>query len=136
MNPADDKTEYETDEQALNSAIMEHPWMDFYLVSLDEARAVLRGTLDMSYGYQMQIEFMGVGYVDCPISWKSDTGSEVFSKLLPGALPDDTRKRFFDNNGGSVFRFTIEGFHGPWSAYFVAEEMRFRRSEKRTYLPW
>ena len=42
MNLPDDKTEYEAGEQALNAAIMEHPWMDFYLVSLDETYAVVR----------------------------------------------------------------------------------------------
>ncbi|SOD21488.1 hypothetical protein SAMN05518800_0051 [Variovorax sp. YR752] len=128
--------DYKTDEQALNAAIMAHPWMDFYLVSLDETCAVVRGTLDMSCGYQLQIEFTDVGYIDCPTSWKTDTGSEVFSKLPPEALPEDTRKRYFDNNGGDVFRFAVEGFHGPWFAHVVAREMRFLNSEGQVYLPW
>ncbi|MEZ2218760.1 hypothetical protein [Rhizobium sp. RCC_161_2] len=136
MNLPDEKAEYETGEQALNAAIVEYPWMDFYLVSLDETHAVVRGTVDISYGYQLHIEFIGVGFIDCPMSWKSDTGSEVFSRSSPETLPDDTRKRFFDNNGGDVFRFTIEGFHGPLFAYIVAEEMRFRRSHELVYLPW
>ncbi|MBT2118899.1 hypothetical protein KK141_11260 [Dyella sp. LX-66] len=136
MNPPHDKAEYETGEQALNAAIMEHPWMDFYLVSLDETHATVRGTLDISCGYQLQIEFIGVGFIDCPVSWKSDTGSMVFSSPLPETLPVDARQRFFDNNRGDVYRFTVEGFHGPWFAHIVAEEMRFLRSDKLAYLPW
>lgn len=136
MNLPDDKTEYEAGEQALNAAIMEHPWMDFYLVSLDETYAVVRGTLDMSYGYQLQIEFIDVGFIDCPMSWKSDTSAEVFSRCLPETLPDDRRKRFFDNNGGDAFRFTIKGFDSTWFAYIVAKGMRFRRSDELAYLPW
>lgn len=128
--------DYKIGEQALNAAIMGHPWMDFYLVSLDETRAVVRGTLDMSYGYQLQIEFIGVGYIDCPTSWKTDTSSEVFSKLPPEALPKEARERFFDNNGGEAFRFAVEGFHGPWFAHIVAKEMRFLNSEGQAYLPW
>ncbi|MFV0678189.1 hypothetical protein [Variovorax sp. tm] len=128
--------DYKTGEQALNAAIMEHPWMDFYLVSLDETCAIVRGTLDMSYGYQLQIEFTDVGYIDCPTNWKTDTSSEVFSRLPPEALPDDARKRYFDNNGGDVFRFAVEGFHGPWFAHIVAKEMRFLSSEGQAYLPW
>jgi hypothetical protein len=128
--------DYKTGEQSLNAAIRAHPWMDFYLVSLDEIRAVVRGTLDMSYGYQLEIEFMGVGYIDCPTSWKTETGSEVFSRVDPATLPDSARERFFDNNGGEVFRFIVEGVHGPWFAHIVAQEMRFQCSEGQAYLPW
>ncbi|WP_246683537.1 hypothetical protein [Labrys sp. KNU-23] len=105
--------DHRTDGQALNVAIMKHPWMDFYLVSLDETRALIRGTLDISYGYHLHIEFIGVGYIDCPISWKTDTGKEVFSQPSPETLPDEVRQRLFDNNDGDVFRFAIDGFHGP-----------------------
>lgn len=42
MNLPDDEAEYETGEQALNAAIRKHPWMDFYLVSVDETHAVVR----------------------------------------------------------------------------------------------
>lgn len=128
--------DYKTGEQALNEAIRAHPWMDFYLVSLDETHAVVRGTLDMSYGYQIQVEFTEVGYIDCPTSWKTDTASEVFSRPPREALPEDARQRFFDNNGGEVFRFAVEGFHGPWFAHIVAREMRFTCSEGQAYLPW
>ncbi len=128
--------DHKTGEQALNETIMEYPWMDFYLVSLDETRALVRGTLDISYGYQLQIEFVGVGYIDCPASWKTDTGKEVFSRPLPEMLPDELRRRLFDNNGGEVFRFAVDGFHGPWFAYIVAREMRFESSLGQAYLPW
>lgn len=128
--------DYRTGEQALNAAIMAHPWMDFYLVGFDETRAVIRGTLDMSYGYQLQIEFTGVGYIDCPTSWKTDTRSEVFSRPDPATLPEEARNRFFDNGGGEVFRFAVNGFCGPWFAYIVAQEMRFQGSEGPAYLPW
>jgi len=128
--------DYKTDERVLNAAIMEHPWMDFYLVSLDETRALVRGTLDISYGYQLQIEFIGVGYIDCPASWKTNTGKRVFSKPSPETLPDEMRQRLFDNNGGDVFRFAVDGFHGPWFAHIVAREMRFKSSLGQAYLPW
>nr|WP_298097924.1 hypothetical protein [uncultured Shinella sp.] len=128
--------DHKTHERALNAAIMEYPWMDFYLVSLDETRALIRGTLDISRGYQLQIELIGVGYIDCPASWKTDTGREVFSKPLPETLPDELRQRLFDNSAGDVFRFAVDGFHGPWFAYIVAMDMRFESSKGQAYLPW
>ncbi len=128
--------EYQTGEQTLNSAIMEHPWMDFYLVSYDEISVIVRGTLDVTCGYQLQIEFTNVGYIDCPISWNSDTESEVFSKPDPTTLPEETRQRFFDNNPGDVFRFVVSGFNRPWFAHIVASDMRFYGTEGGEYLKW
>ncbi|MET3496468.1 hypothetical protein [Variovorax boronicumulans] len=128
--------DYQTGEQALNAAIMEHPWMDFYLVSYDEVSVIVRGTLDITQGYQLQIEFTDVGYIDCPIAWKTDTESEVFSKPDPSTLPEETRQRFFDNNAGEVYRFVVSGFSGPWFAHIVASTMRFYSAKSGEYLKW
>jgi hypothetical protein len=128
--------DYKTGEQALDVAIRAYPWMDFHLVAYDEVSLIVRGTLDLSYGYQLQIEFGDVGYLDCPMTWRTATHAQVFSKVDPATLRDDARERFFDGNGGEVFRFAVEGVHRPWFAHVVAARMRFFAAAHGEYLSW
>ena len=53
-----------------NLLIKKFPWIDFFIVSLDEHKMVIFGTMDSSFGKQVEIIMENVCYIDMPTSWK------------------------------------------------------------------
>lgn len=51
-----------------NFLIKKFSWIDFFIVSLDEHKMVIFGTMDSSFGKQVEIIMENVCYIDMPTS--------------------------------------------------------------------
>lgn len=114
------------DVDALARIIKGEKWYDFYLASYDGRSAIIKGTLDISYGHNLEIRLDDVRYIDAPVAWKTDTtAEEVIRAFKREDLEDHLRKRFFDQDGQWVLGFRAECFDSAQWFYFAAASFTF-----------
>lgn len=121
----------------LNTIIKGEKWYDFYIASFDGESIVLKGTLDMAYGHNLEIYLKHVSYVDAPTEWKTDTEEAVVVQLFSqNDLEEKFRERYFDNASGIVFGFKAECFSSKQWFHFVAESLSFLHKGKWESWEW
>jgi hypothetical protein len=120
----------------LNTVIKSQLWCDFFIVDFNERNLIVRGTQDATYGFNLEIEFQSVLYVDAPTQWKTNTKSDVVFKSIDSSdIDEKTQQRYFDNGSGVIFAFQAELFSGLQWVHVVASTVRFVFNGTATW-PW
>jgi hypothetical protein len=121
----------------LNGVIKRELWYDFYIVKLDEQQICVRGTLDATYGFCLEIVFRNVLYVEAPMQWKTNTKLDpVFSIMQDANLSAQQRRRFFNDGSGFVFSFTTDLFDSVEPCYIVAGDFSYLRASDEAGWLW
>ncbi|QDQ27029.1 hypothetical protein FNU76_12025 [Chitinimonas arctica] len=121
----------------LNSIIKEELWYDFYIDSYKNESIVLKGTLDASYGHNLEIRLEQVSYIDAPLQWKTDTTDDIVVSIFSKEdFGEEARKRYFDNASGLIFGFKAECFDSKQWFYFIAQSFSFLHKGKWDSWSW
>lgn len=125
------------DVEALNRLIKDEKWYDFYLARYDGHSALIKGTLDLSYGHNLEIHLEDVRYIDAPTAWKTDTTVAEVVKLFKSTdLDPRLRQRFLDQGGQWVLGFNAECFDSAHWFYFTIESFTFIHKGKWDEWQW
>jgi hypothetical protein len=113
--------------QQINNDIKRFPWMDFGIACFSDGDGLfVRGSIDESYGCQVEIKFSHVLYIDCATVWKTNTEEDaVFFVKDEKLLSNDERYKFFENGSGAVVGFCAEGLPGKNYFYIVCREILY-----------
>ncbi len=112
--------------EALNKIVKSEDWYDFNLMSFDGKDVVIRGTLDESLGYNLEIFLRDVNFINAPMDWKVDTSnSEVVGIFHEGDFDEETRKIYFDKFQDPMIGFYAEFFNVQNWIYFMAKNISF-----------
>ena len=112
--------------EALNKIVKSEDWYDFNLMSFDGKDVVIRGTLDESLGYNLEIFLRNVNFINAPMDWKVDTSnSEVVGIFHEGDFDAETRKIYFDKFQDPMIGFYAEFFDVQKWIYFMAKDISF-----------
>jgi hypothetical protein len=121
----------------LNALIKSELWYDFYVASFDGRSMVLKGSLDTSYGHNLEIYLKQVSYVDAPIEWKIDTDEPIVAQIFSREdLEEYQRERYLDTTDGIVLGFKAECFDSKQWFYFVVQSFSFLHKGKWDSWKW
>ncbi|GJH39616.1 hypothetical protein RCZ04_01660 [Capnocytophaga sp. HP1101] len=122
-----------------NTLLKKFLWLDLFIVSFDEREIILFGTMDSSFGKQVEIILIDVCYIDMPTVWKLDLTSEnpiLFT--AQNEMNEISINRFLDNNNGkgNLFTFTAEGFNNETKYHIVADSFELHLLSYDSYFTW
>lgn len=121
----------------LDGLIRAEKWYDFYVASLTGTTLHVRGTLDATFGYNLDIHFDGVRYLDAPMQWKTDTEVDRVMKVFgKDDLDPALRRRFFDQGGEYAIGFLAECFDSQQWFFVVADDIAFTHGGKWDSWQW
>ena len=116
--------------------ILEYPWLDMYLVGFDEVGLTLVGTMDSTYGYQMEFKFKNVAYIDMPTSWHAKIDAGFIRKTKSSDMSAIEIVRYFDDAPGDLYSFSAETTSGEAIYHIAAMSFSFSSCGKDKYLSW
>jgi hypothetical protein len=125
------------DMTTLSNIIKGEKWYDFYFAIYDGNSVLIKGTLDITYGHNLEIRLKGVHYIDAPTEWKTDTSAVEVVRLFKNEDFDEgTRKRYFDQGGQWALGFNAECFDSAQWFYFVIDSFTFTHKGKWDEWNW
>lgn len=105
----------------INELISKEAWFDFEIFDASFAKFSIVGSVDFTYGYQIEIMFENVHHITINENWSSDTSKKIFTLVL-----GDAKEEFIDNygleKGYEIFRIENEDFN-PF--YIAAKSIEF-----------
>ena len=120
-----------------NFLIKKFSWIDFFIVSLDENKMVIFGTMDSSFGKQVEIIMENVCYIDMPTSWKMNIKENNPIKFISqNNMTEAFVNKFLDNGKGDLFMFSAESFMGETFYHIAASSFELRILSYNKYFPW
>ncbi|MPM83908.1 hypothetical protein SDC9_130978 [bioreactor metagenome] len=121
----------------INDCLKKYPWMDFYVVGLNEIEMIIYATMDSSQGYQLSISLNDVSYIDMPMRWKIDTEEEYpIKSIFFSSMEKKDVDRFLDNGAGNLYCFSAETVLGKAEYHIAAKNLTFTDYGVHNYQRW